>query len=538
MTQRIKAVIIDDDVATLDGLKQSVNWDRLNIEVVATAQNGLEGLLQIRKHWPQLILTDLYMPVMDGIEMLKQTRKEGIDSEVIILSGYEDFKYAKSAVKLQVRDYLSKPTTITEIESLLQETVNLIHQHTLNREEEKELRELLRSNHALIQRQLFRGLLQTNPVQESYVNHVMDYLQLDLSNRYFAVILIEFYKNRELAQITLQEWSLFEYAVNNIMDEMTHEKEDTYVADVQRNAITVIFTVPKQTMEDYVLQKAKNVANEFLFAISSHLKIPVWATIGSIEKSLHNIHKSYKEAMYLLGERENLMGKQVIVLDDLKDISRNYPRRPVDVYHALADAIILGQRELVIAHIRTFMNTLKDMNTISVNVLRDFTMDFIGILISELYNNGIDMEEFNGSFKMYKEIGTFHSLADLEDWLQEVVLPIADRVEMRSNHKFKKTIDFITNYVHEHYQEDISLDLIANKVFLTRNYLSLIFKKATGENYNRYVTRVRMEKAKDLIRRGNYKLYEVSERVGYKNVTYFSQLFKKYTGCTPSEFGN
>lgn len=537
MTVKVKAIIIDDDIATLDGLCQSVDWERLGVEVVGLAQNGMEGLEQIRRCRPELILTDIYMPVMDGIEMLKQVRQEQIHSEVIILSGYEDFKYAKSAVKLQVHDYLSKPATLDEIEAVIKEAVQILRQRTSSLKEDKELRELLDSNYALIEQQFFKGVLHTRPVPSSYLDMVMEHLKLDLASRYFSVVMIEFNKNRKLLQSTPREWSLIEYAVNNIVHEVAAGKKGVYVVDMQGNTVTVIFSVPKQVMQPYVMQRAKQMAGDMMDCIEEHLSLPVRAAVGSVVTSIDEVHQSYKEAMMLLGERDNLIGNRIMVTEDLDTVAKTNPSRPVELYHALTDAIIMGQRELFARHVKTLMQTLKDTPNLSVKQLQEFTMEFFGILASGLYTNGIDLEELHTHHDAYQGIATLYTMKDLEDWLREIVHPIVDQIETRMNQKFKKTVDFMMQYVYDHYHEDVSLDIIANKLFLTRNYLSLIFKKATNENYNRFVTRVRMEKAKELIRKGNYKLYEVSEKVGYKNVTYFSSLFKKYTGCLPSEYG-
>lgn len=533
----IKAVIIDDDVTTLHGINNSVRWDKVGIQVVGTANNGKEGLEQIRKHKPDIILTDIYMPLMNGIEMLKAVREEGNTSAVIILSGYEDFKYAQSAVKLQVNDYLSKPATLDEIESVLKDTADKVRSRSKSEQEEKELRELLDNHLPLTLRQLYKGLLEPNFCNSAYLHKAKQYLKLDFDKQYFTVIVLEFSINRERIDFKPSDFTVFAYAVNNIVEEFAQKKRGVYVADIQRNFVTLIVSTPSDVMKDYVKPRVKQTASQLYEAIHTCLKIPAWVAVGSVAESLSGIPKSYRDATNLLAERENMSDVPIITAEDLQDLPQHMPRRPVNIYQAIVDAVVSGQREVLETCIAELIERLRDQPAApSISVLRKYAIELTGILSLSLHDNGLQMEDIHTGFNVYKELEKLYSVSDFASWLREVLLPVCDIMNKRSSQKHKKTIDFILRYVQEHYAEDITLDVLADKVFLTRNYLSQIFKQETGENYNSYVTRVRMDKAKEYMLTGNYKLYEISRMVGYKNNAYFSQLFKKYVGVYPSEF--
>jgi two-component system response regulator YesN len=210
----------------------------------------------------------------------------------------------------------------------------------------------------------------------------------------------------------------------------------------------------------------------------------------------------------------------------------------MESYQAIVDAVIMGQEDLVEERIKELTRTLHKDSIPSIQVLREFAIDISGILALALHDHGLQIEDIHSGFNMYKELEHLYSIQDFTAWLRSLMLPVCEVMSRRGSQKHRKTIDFIIRYVQEHYSDDITLDVLAEKVYLTRNYLSQIFKQETGENYNTYLTRVRMEKAKELMLSGNYKIFEISQMVGYKNNAYFSQLFKKHTGLNPSEFNH
>lgn len=534
----IKAVIIDDDMTTIHGITRSIRWEEFGIEISGTAKNGKEGLEQIRMHRPDIILTDIFMPVMNGIDMLKTLREEGNQAEVIILSGFEDFKTAQSAVKLNVNDYLSKPATLDEIESVLRSVLAKIEQRTRTEKEDKELRDLLEYNLPTTKKQLFKGLLEPGFSQTASFHKMADYLKVDFSNRYYTVLLIEFFMNRERNAYRPSELSLFAYAVKNIVEELVQSKEGIYVADIQRNVTAVIVSAPYHGRKEQVKLQAKQTAYEFLNPIQKYLKLEVCASIGCIVEHVNDIPRSYVAAIDLLAERSRLPDQQLICEEDCRGVTKAVSRRPMESYQAIVDAVIMGQEDLVDERITELVRTLHKGDVPSISTLREFSIDIVGVLTLALHEHGLQIEDIDSRFNLYKELELLHGIKDFDAWLRDLLIPVCGVMSRRGSQKHPRTIDFIMRYVQEHYAEDITLDVLAEKVYLTRNYLSQIFKQETGENYNNYLTRVRMEKAKEFMLSGNYKIFEICEMVGYKNNAYFSQLFKKHTGLTPSEFNH
>ncbi|MBC8080751.1 MAG: AraC family transcriptional regulator, partial [Gorillibacterium sp.] len=190
----------------------------------------------------------------------------------------------------------------------------------------------------------------------------------------------------------------------------------------------------------------------------------------------------------------------------------------------------LRAAELTAAFIRNM-----DVNYTKPSHLQQIASEVCTICKYALFEIGIIIEDKVDMSEWRREIGSIARKEQLEQWLQAKMDWICSCGSIKDNVKHKQAVDFMFEYIHEHYADDITLSDLSEKVFISRNYLSQIFRKATGETFNNYVTRVRMEKAKTLILEGKYLIYEVAEMVGYKNVPYFSTLFKKVIGVNPSE---
>lgn len=530
-----KAVIIDDDSLTLKGLKNSIDWGYYEIEVVGMARNGEEGLSLIHEYEPHIILTDIYMPRMNGIEMLQHIREEKNQAEVIILSGYQDFEYARSAVKLDVADYLSKPVTLEEIQKVVDRTIKkLVNKHN-QMKEEKIFKDFIEENLPITKSLIFKGFLEGRKNDSPYLHNILkNILKIDTKAYCFTVFIIEIGKSNSYINYNSSNWSLLQYAVNNVVNEIVESNKNVYIIESHGNLITFLFFAPRNI---FAVQKEIQSLGEYqIKTINSYLKIESWMAIGSTVENLHEIHFSYNEAMNLLAERENLLDKQILTKQDLETKKNTAFRRPIEYYHSIIHHVMNGEAELALEKNETLIHYLYQSTDLSLVQVRNIGIEFFGILATNLYSKGTTMELIQPDVGVYKEVSCFNSIQDLKQWITRLITLVCNETKNSSMTKHTKTIDFIKQYVNQHFNEEITLDILAEKVYFTKNYLSQIFKEDTGENFKNYLTRIRMEKAKELMQNSRLKIYEISEIVGYNNTAYFSQIFKRYTGLSPSDF--
>lgn len=530
-----RAVIIDDDNHTLKGLSNSIEWNAYEIEIVGLAKNGEEGLMLVREHDPHIILTDIYMPRMNGIEMLQHIRDDKNEAEVIILSGYQDFEYARSAVKLDVEDYLSKPVTLEEIHRVVDRTVKKLGNKNKQIQEEKMFNDFIENNLPITQSLIFKGFLEGKRNDSPYLHNILkNVLNIDPEAYCFTVFIIEIGKSHTYINYSSSDWSLVQYAVNNVANEIIENNKNVYIIENHGNLITLLFFAPRNMFA--VQAEIERLGKYKIQAFKDYLKIQSWVAVGSTVENLHEIRNSYNEAMNLLAERDNIPDRDVLTKENLETKTVNAFRRPIESYHSIIHHVINGESDLAKQKSKELIEHLSEINNFNLTEVRNIGIEFFGILITSLYNQGTSMESIHSEVGVYKEVSYFHSIRDLEQWITRLIDSVCGKIINLSTTKHSKTIDFMKQYVNQHYNEEITLDIISEKVFFTKNYLSQIFKQDTGENFKNYLTRVRMEKAKELMQNSHLKIYEIAEVVGYNNTTYFSQLFKKYTGLNPSDF--
>lgn len=533
----LKAVLVDDEQTTLNGLANNVNWTALGIELAGTALNGEEGLASVLAHRPDIIVTDVYMPVMDGLDMLKQLRLRGVHAEVLILSGYEDFQYVKTALKLQVRDYMCKPATIDEIESVLKETAEAVHR-----------KRLLDANLPLIKRDFFRSLLQPGYRPSVHAPDMLAHLSVPGDGHGYAPLVLEYHPSHtesvepaEPAEPGESSRRLEEVRIlGGLVEQFCQQHSGLYNVDIHYRLLTFIHAFPcpdGAPAADPAGGATKALADRLLRAVKQRLNVKMWGVVGVPVRRLEHLHDSYREAMNTLSDREQVAEFGIVCAGERRDRPPHPACRPMELYLSVAELASLGQRELLNGKLAELTAVLRNMRGPAIGACRDYAAEFAGTLAVTMFNQGLPLEQFHDEgHKRYRDTQHIYNADDLCRWIAELAALVCNWASARAPQKHKKTVDYIIRFVNEHYAEDITLDTLSGKLYLTRNYLSHIFKQATGENYNSYLTRVRMEKAKQLIASGRYRLYEISEMVGYKNNAYFSQLFKKHTGSTPSEF--
>lgn len=213
-----KVVIIDDDRQVLQSMKKAIPWYQMNAICVGEAMDGKEGLKIIQLHQPDIVITDIYMPVMNGLDMLEKLRTENYHGKVIILSGYSDFEYARQALRLNVNDYLSKPVRVQTITQVLNKVINELKESSEEELEQKELQQKLMRYEPFVMKQGLISLV-TGTLDQTEYQHFSHHYN-DWQQQQHLVLGIEMIRNERLSRISTSDWNLFRFAVNNIIKEV------------------------------------------------------------------------------------------------------------------------------------------------------------------------------------------------------------------------------------------------------------------------------------------------------------------------------
>ncbi|MFD2611413.1 response regulator transcription factor [Paenibacillus gansuensis] len=527
-----KIVIVDDDRQTLHGMKRLIPWEQLDLELVGEAMDGEAGARIITEQEPDIVISDIYMPVKNGLDMIDQLRREQFPGKIVILSGYSDFEYARQALRLGVDDYLSKPITVNTLKDVLGKLIAELEERNMHRVEENELRRKLELYEPFVEQERIRGWV-------TGMMPVNDIVTVEDDGAYLAMVL-EIVRNDRMEGMNTRNWNLFRFAVGNIVKELKqlHGMEG-YFVELHGHYMALLLKQPQAFAEERFSTQAEQLARSVIEAAAHYLRIRMQVGIGRIKPMLSCAAESTEEAFQALHDRRTTPDTTVPVFrynPKGADKDPSVELQSVRFYQEMAEALRGLEASRAEAALVTYCGKIAKYPALSSAMLQQTASELWAIFSYTMYSSGILLEDSFPQEEVHRRIRSISVLEQFKEWAGSQVSEICRRFSRSENLKHKQAVDFMTDYIHEHYAEDIRLAELAEKVFISRNYLSNIFRSSTGETFNDYVTRVRMEKAKCMIMEGKLMIYEIAERVGYKNVPYFTTLFKKHTGRNPSDY--
>ncbi|MGG3468559.1 response regulator transcription factor [Neobacillus pocheonensis] len=538
-----KIVIIDDDRQVLQGMKRVIPWEELEAEWAGEAMDGEQGLELIRETQPDIVLTDIYMPVMNGLDMIEKLRHEQFEGKIIILSGYSDFEYARHALRLNVQDYLSKPVTVQTIKEVLQSVISTVEQENMKRFELGELEKKLMLYEPFVVKEWMKSVA-TGVGDLSFENmpQITNY-KFKWENNKHVVIGLQMIEKAAERDVKLNDSNGRRFSIQRMIHELIKEESlECEVIELHSHQMILWIHVDPSAIHEETTSRFRMFGKKIIQQMEAEFNLTVYVGIGTVKNHWQEIADSTEEAFYSLSTQGSveLSGFNLFEFKNRgEDIDRlknqNQLIRPIQFYQQLVEAIRHSQKKVAYEKIQEYMDRMQLHGGISPSLLHRLGTEIWGILSYSLYDVGIFLDEIFPEIDLKKEMTVIQTQDDFKKWLMNKIEEICGNRQWNENLKHKQAVDFMIQYIHEHFSENITLNDLANQVYISRNYLSQIFKKATGISFNQYLTQVRMEKAKAMILEGQYLIYEIAEKVGFKNVPYFSTLFKKHTGLNPTD---
>ena len=519
-----KILIIDDESAIRNTLIKLVNCFHSEYEIVGEAVNGFQGLALINEKMPDIILLDIKMPEMDGITLLEKLRKRKSNCKVIILTAYNDFSYARDALKLSALDYLLKPVKRDDLKKVLNKAALMIKNERENLQRDISIQNLLgKSVHAYrdaVLNQLIEG--------DNYDKVIMDIPSVFTTKfEYAAVLVFKFSGDLNTTNVRLSE---LKYVLEN--DLSTNIKGYCFF-DKDKNLVFIDLindAMAKDSLKSVVAEHAKII--QYAFYTEKGYRIPIG--IGRICNTISTIYKSYSEACIALEYRFTLVDKSIIFIDDCKhsDIEIKYPSK---IENRFLNSLMFGDNSSII-NLNLFFDevTKEQLNPAS---LKQICMQ-LGVTVlkkTKELNLSTQLSSFEDScfFNMsrYETVNEFKNQMTLISY--KIINCLAENEKLINEQRFKFMVD---NYLETNFYKNIGLIDVAKELGLTRNYFSSLFKKEVGENFVEYLTQYRIEIAKKKLADGNLPISKIAEMVGFNDVKYFFRVFKKYERITPKEY--
>lgn len=537
----IKVLIVDDEPKLREGLKFFIDWEYYGYHVVDTAANGYDALSKYEQHHPHVVIADIRMPGMDGLQLIKALREQDNDLHILILSGYADFDYAKKAITERADGYLLKPVDEDELVSYLETIKQAIEAKQLSKQWSSVTKEWTRE--AVITTLLESPNIDVNKDEGENGNdyEVKDGTENKTKNE--TVLLHE-----QAAELGLL-WNTYQILLVSLRNE--DESDTTASALLKKKLVDLyenmrlgyVFTIHSQIG---VLLKKPLVEVELdgLYTFLEELLIPrgihFAAAVGSKVHSFHDIKTSFEEANHLLRQHFILepgviLTKEVLdqygaeqqnELDELEQVD------PDNFIEQLYYAIDISNQERVIQLINRMGQHLVTEGCNEKMIKQKF-IEIMNLVLNKFMQKRIELQSKSKQVvDAIADIYEVHSLQQLYTQVHAIVLEMMGNTEEEGKHK---EVKIMLDLIHRNYNDNLKLETLAGVFNYNSAYLGKLFKNETGEYFNTYVDKVRIEKAKDFLEQG-YKVYQVAEKVGYTNVDYFHTKFRKYVGTSPSAY--
>ncbi|WP_186445831.1 response regulator transcription factor [Paenibacillus cremeus] len=521
-----RTFIVDDEPSIRSGLRMIIPWEEYGIEICGEAANGADALKFIEEHRPDLVICDIRMPVMDGLELIRSVHERGMGTQFVVLSGYDDFRYVKEAIKYHVENYLLKPVNVDELRQTVHQVTKKLESELLRELRDTEGRESIKSN--LLNRAVHH---QISSYEFKSKLEVVD-PRLRLLDSELRVAVIDFYSeglggHRSLPPETLQ--AIQRICATNLDPELAVSFMD------YTGRVVVIFTVRDGTPTTKQIQNSLQA----IYELSPGGSGVHWLlTVGNTVNSYKNLHVSYQNALHIQQYHFYYREGDVIFYEDIM-AKRNPGGVSVTVdYFFIEDALKGGRRSELTGYLEACFErlSLKDTDPGAISTM---VMEIVISMLRVLRAAGIPPAEiFDDPNRLLKTVHELRDMQKLQQWLHQKLNAALSALELRSKTTLSRVTKELVAYIDQHYHEDLSLKTLSRELHFNSVYMGRLFRNETGEVFSEYVNRIRIEKSKLHLQSPSSKINDVAKAVGFSNANYYCAIFKELTGMTPTEFRN
>lgn len=532
-----KVFLVEDEIVVREGIKNNINWEKEGFLFVGEASDGELAYPMIKSAKPDILITDIKMPFMDGLELSQMVRREFPDIKIIILSGYNEFEYAKQAIQIGVTDYLLKPISSSKLMEAIYKVRDMIRKEAMEKEMVELYKKEMGEKIVLEKKRFFFDIVQ-NKLSLSQVVEKGNQLGIDLAAGAYNIILL---------MVNVKENPLH-YSSNLIsarkeIDTLLKNEREVVEFECENDVIAIIVKAENEMLLEALLQQYQK---QLLTILKEKEDIEYFGGIGSSVLRISELQDSYYVANKAFSARYFMKPNQILKGDKLS--SWNHVNHDSIDMHAIdsekmnktfLDKFLKnGTREEIDHFVEEYFKSVGNSNMNSL-LFRQYTiMNLYFCILVFMENIGYSKEE------SVKELDSFHNLEEIiisvddsKNYMRKLFHKAFGLRDNVSRQKYGDIMKTACEYMEEHYYEDdISLNTVASVVNISPTYFSAIFSQEMGQTFTEFLTQTRINKAKELLMCTNKKTTEIGLMVGYKDSHYFSYIFKKTQQCTPKEY--
>ncbi len=517
-----KVFFVEDEIVTREGIRDNVDWKASGFEFCGEAPDGEIALPLLQTAKPDVLITDIKMPFMDGLQLCKIVRERMPWVKIVILSGHDEFEYAQQAIKLGVTEYLLKPVTVQDLHNVLQKIAAQLEEDRKEQEHLRKLRDQVEENRAVLRERLLLKLV-VGAVSSTEAIEKSQLLGLDLVARCYLVVIIKI----ELADRSEQ----FDYdqvqQVQQIVLGLVDNNPD--VLSIKKDWGELVLIMKGNTPE--YLEEERDLLLQLIQREVKRTRYQLTIGVGTPKKRIADIYQSFVEA---------LVG--------LQNPAHENPASPaggVDKAELLKvdkstveDYLRCGVKEDFGEFFDAFIRPLGETALKSYLIKNYIFVDVVLVTARFVNELGGDIDQvFPELESIERVLMNTKTVEQLREQVHKILLSALTFRDSRTNRQYAGMIQQAKEYMDHHYMDpDLSLNQVAAQVNLSPSHFSVVFSQETGQTFKEYLTEVRIKKAKELLRMTTLRSAEISYQVGYGDPHYFSSVFRKNTGLSPTEF--
>lgn len=522
-----RVFLVDDRVDVVEGIMALVPWESLGCVAVGSATNGRDAYERIDAKQPDIIITDIKMPVMDGLQLIELCKEQKQQIRFIVLSGYDDFAFAQKAVRLGVDEYILKPAGVEEISETLKRIVESLDEEREKDASVRSLRRQLNQSLPLLRDEYFRFLVSAGrPAGREEAAERFGFLNIAIATEQLVLALLTpFTEEGEAAASVYRQRETAE-AAKGILTAYYQCESFCYGAD----EVALLLQGGNQgPVSERHLRLSFEELGERL---QRERGIRLCAGISQEMEDITGIGKAFIQARQALSYGMYRGGSPVVFWNEIAAGPVQDRVDYMDIEDRLVHAVRISDTEEIGRLIGLFFDSNQNVAPQQMkSAVREITTIVSHYaLAGEGLGAARTAEEWQETFKR------LHTAGDLKAWMIRLFNDISRTLSDNQGGQLAQYVENVKYVVENNYANNISLAAVSELIGLTPPYLSALFKERTGQTFTEYLVSVRIRKAKELLRTGSFKIYEVAEQVGYADVRYFGEIFKKKTGLTPKEF--
>lgn len=520
---KTKVLLVDDEKLERVLIRKGYDWEANGFEIIGEASNGEEALEFFEIMEPDIVLTDINMPYMDGLMLTEKIKERSSKCRVIIITGYREFEYARNALKLGVKEFILKPVNINDIASIVEKLKRELKAEAGYNKEYKQLKESAMENREIIIESFLQRLVENRIEQEEAIRKLAMYGFDELQKKCICINIRPYIVQDSEKDSLIRSKKIQKLLIRN--------KYEYSISFIHYLCNVIIYFYGNE------VNKAYNYALQIKEQINQELNIEVDVGIGMVQSGFSGISSSYKQSEDAISARVIKGRNSCITYEEFAQIKKANQESSDINWQDFIFSVENCFESKVDEYLNEFVLFIYKSGITDTGYLKLMAMNILAKAATVLTKHGKNLGQLIGEEYLYEQVSKIETVTEMKECLAifiKQILEFSDSIRTKKSNKIvDQALEFIENNL---YDQTLTLKTIAGKIFSNESYLSRVFKKEMGESLIEFITRKRIEKSIILLNTTDLKAYEIAEQVGISDPHYFSICFKKHVGVTIREY--